>query len=217
LSTDGFPIALPPDPLRFSPDADRPEMNAVVTKAGGGYDQLGYRSVPVPAVLPGTVLIRVLAAGVNNTEVNTRLGWYSSSVDRGTNDNSDAQPDAAPQDGGWSDPTPFPFIQGTDCCGEVVEVGTDVGITAPGRRAAVVGDRVMVRPCMRTRGFEREDTVWMGSDFDGAFADYLLAPAATSSPSTATGAIRNSGASPAPGAPPRTCSTAPAYGPERRS
>ena len=28
---------------------------------------------------------RVLAAGVNNTEINTRLGWYSESVTNGTN------------------------------------------------------------------------------------------------------------------------------------
>ena len=30
------------------------------------------------------MLLQVLAAGVNNTEINTRLGWYSSAVDIGT-------------------------------------------------------------------------------------------------------------------------------------
>lgn len=39
---------------------------------------------PYPYRGTGEVLIRVLAAGVNNTEINTRLGWYSSSVTTGT-------------------------------------------------------------------------------------------------------------------------------------
>ena len=55
-------------------------MKAVVTTGNGGYDKLVYRDVPVPIPGPGEVLIKVLAAGVNNTEINTRLGWYSSSV-----------------------------------------------------------------------------------------------------------------------------------------
>ena len=43
-------------------------------------------------------------------------------------------------DGGWSDATPFPLIQGTDCCGRVVTVGSggnDRLIGLPCRRAAV--------------------------------------------------------------------------------
>jgi NADPH:quinone reductase-like Zn-dependent oxidoreductase len=183
MSSNGFPITLPPDPRRFdlsippgtlnSPPALPASMKAVVTRSGGGYERLDYCDVPVPRPLPGTVLIKVRAAGVNNTEVNTRLGWYSASVDQGTNDNSDSSPGDAPGDGGWADPTPFPFIQGTDCCGEVV---------ASGGSGPAPGTRVLVRPCMRTAGFSGDDTVWMGSDFDGAFAQYLLAPAADAFP-----------------------------------
>jgi NADPH:quinone reductase-like Zn-dependent oxidoreductase len=51
-------------------------MKAVVTTGNGGYDKLVYRDVPVPVPGTGEVLIRVLAAGVNNTEINTRL-WRS--------------------------------------------------------------------------------------------------------------------------------------------
>jgi NADPH:quinone reductase-like Zn-dependent oxidoreductase len=36
---------------------------------------------------------------------------------------------------------------------------------------------VLVRACMRPRGFGSLETVWFGSDFDGAFAQYALAPA----------------------------------------
>ena len=55
-------------------------MMAVVTTGVGGYDRLVLSRVPIPEPGEGEVLVRVLAAGMNNTEINTRLGWYSSSV-----------------------------------------------------------------------------------------------------------------------------------------
>jgi NADPH:quinone reductase-like Zn-dependent oxidoreductase len=125
-------------------------VKAVVTTGNGGFDKLHYREVPMPELGAGEVLIKVLAAGVNNTEVNTRLGWYSG--------------------GGWHIPTPFPFIQGTDCCGIVTQ-------TFDSAHAALVGRRVLVRPCMRPDGFSSMLNIWMGSDFDGAFAQYVKVPA----------------------------------------
>ena len=125
-------------------------MKAVVTTGNGGFDKLHYREVPLPELGAGEVLIKVLAAGVNNTEINTRLGWYSG--------------------GGWHIPTPFPFIQGTDCCGIVTQ-------TFDSAHAALVGRRVLVRPCMRPDGFSSMLNIWMGSDFDGAFAQYVKVPA----------------------------------------
>ena len=104
----------------------------------------------MPELGAGEVLIKVLAAGVNNTEINTRLGWYSG--------------------GGWHIPTPFPFIQGTDCCGIVMQTADSVD-------AALVGKRVLVRPCMRPDGFDSMLNIWMGSDFDGAFAQFVKVPA----------------------------------------
>ena len=71
------------DPARFDLQPGQPTMKAVVTTGNGGYDKLDYRDVPVPRPGPGEVLLKVLAAGVNNTEINTRLGWYSASVDSG--------------------------------------------------------------------------------------------------------------------------------------
>ena len=142
---------------------------AVVTTGVGGTDKLAYKRVPVPRPGANEVLLRVLAAGVNNTEINTRLGWYSSSVSESTEDASEIDGDRA--DGGWNEATPFPFIQGTDCCGQVIEVGTDVD-------PVIIGARVLVRACMRPKGFSSPDNVWMGSDFDGAFAQYVKVPAA---------------------------------------
>lgn len=145
---------------------DDRSMQAVVTTGTGGYERLDYRRVPMPVAGPGEVLLRVLAAGVNNTEINTRLGWYSSSVTGPTSDTSDTDDR---QDGGWNNATPFPLIQGTDCCGEVVSVGAGVD-------ASTIGRRVLVRPCIRVHGFDRMETVWLGSDIDGAFAQYLKVP-----------------------------------------
>jgi NADPH:quinone reductase-like Zn-dependent oxidoreductase len=126
-------------------------VKAVVTTGNGGFDKLHYREVPLPELGAGEVLIKVLAAGVNNTEINTRLGWYSG--------------------GGWHIPTPFPFIQGTDCCGIVTH-------SADSSHAQLIGKRVLVRPCMRPDGFDSMLNMWMGSDFDGAFAQYVKVPAA---------------------------------------
>ncbi len=146
-------------------------MKAIVTTGNGGYDKLVYCDVPLPQLLPGEVLLQVLAAGVNNTEINTRVGWYSKSVTTDTGSAAVAEEKAAVQkkDGGWSAATPFPFIQGTDCCGRVIAVG-------PGADDGVIGLRVLVRPCMRPSGFGSMENIWMGSDFDGAFAQFVKVP-----------------------------------------
>ncbi|WP_431297867.1 alcohol dehydrogenase family protein [Tabrizicola sp. BL-A-41-H6] len=145
---------------------DHAEMQAVVTTGTGGYEKLDYKRVPKPVAGPREVLLKVLAAGVNNTDINTRLGWYSSSVTQGTAETEDAE---NRKDGGWKNATPFPLIQGADCCGKVVSVGA-------GSDAGRKGQRVLVRACMREHGFDRMDTVWLGTDFDGAFAQYVKIP-----------------------------------------
>ncbi|OWY12402.1 alcohol dehydrogenase [Thioclava sp. F34-6] len=142
-------------------------MMAVVTTGTGGYERLEYREVAMPEPGSGEVLLQVLAAGINNTDINTRLGWYSSEVKSGT---QESREDAEHADGGWSGATPFPLIQGTDCCGRVIAVGE-------GGDEALIGTRVLVRSCMRQNGFSSMDTVWLGSNFDGAFAQYVKVPA----------------------------------------
>ena len=42
-------------------------MKAIVETGNGSYDKLVYKDVPIPAVEQGKVLIKVLAAGINNT------------------------------------------------------------------------------------------------------------------------------------------------------
>jgi NADPH:quinone reductase-like Zn-dependent oxidoreductase len=80
-----------------------------------------------------------------------------------------ARDDVACEDGGWDAATPFPLIQGTDCCGRVVAAGSG--------GEHLLGCRAIVRPCMRPLGFGSLEMVWMASDFDGAFAEYVKVPA----------------------------------------
>lgn len=159
---------------RFDIEGCSGTMKAVVTTGNGGYEKLQYRDVPIPVIASGEVLLKVLSAGVNNTEINTRLGWYSSRVTTGTGTlttSENEMHDAKEQgDGGWNEATPFPFIQGTDCCGRVVAV-------ASGGDERLIGKRVLVRCCIRSAGWDSLENIWMASDFDGAFAQFVKVPA----------------------------------------
>ncbi|HUO96406.1 MAG TPA: alcohol dehydrogenase family protein [Steroidobacteraceae bacterium] len=138
------------------------QMHAVLLKGHGGLEQLEYRDdVAVPAPTAGEVLLRVRAAGVNNTDINLRTGWYSK---------ADA---AVAADAGWSGAAlSFPRIQGADACGEIVAVGAGVD-------AGRVGERVLVDPVLRPAGDPSLAAArYFGSDCNGAFADYVAVPAA---------------------------------------
>ncbi len=157
-----------PQNNRFDLKGCQNAMKAIVTNGNGGYEVLEYRDVPIPTLTQGEVLLQVLAAGVNNTEINTRLGWYSSKVTAGTEELTAAEKEKAKEkaDGGWNEATPFPFIQGTDCCGRIVAV-------APGGDESTVGLRALVRACIRSSGWDSLENIWMASDFDGAFAQFV--------------------------------------------
>jgi NADPH:quinone reductase-like Zn-dependent oxidoreductase len=145
-------------------------MEAVQLVGHGGYDKLVYsESVTTPIAGPGEVLIKVLAAGINNTDINTRIGWYSSKATASTDETTKS--DFLPADGDWTGAgLTFPRIQGADVCGEIVGLGPGV---AESRR----GQRVIVQSCLLSlrRG---EFTPWLGSERDGGFAQYVSAPSA---------------------------------------
>ena len=147
-------------------------MRAVLLTGHGGFEKLVVREdVALPVVGSGDVLIRVAAAGVNNTDINTRLGWYSKAVRTGTGE-AGRSAAASADDGGWSGlPLGFPRIQGADCCGRIVDVGE-------GDDAARIGERVIVRPMMRPPVDSWPLPYWtLGSECDGAFAEYVTVPA----------------------------------------
>lgn len=79
-------------------------MNAVLLIGHGGTDQLLYRGgVPVPTPGSDEVLIHVRAAGVNNTDINMRVGWYSKEMTAATADVVASLPTTAgTQDGAWT-------------------------------------------------------------------------------------------------------------------
>lgn len=148
-------------------------MHAVLLTGHGGIDKLDYRTdVPVPRPKPGEVLIRVAAAGINNTDINTRIGWYSKAVtedtDTGGASGFDKVDDA---DASWSGtPLTFPRIQGADVCGHIAAVGDGVD-------AARIGQRVIVRNMLRSYVDYRPYECWtIGSECDGGFAQYVAAP-----------------------------------------
>ena len=144
-------------------------MRAVLLTGNGGFDKLELRAdVPVRGPGPGEVLIQVGAAGVNNTDINTRIGWYSKAVAEAT-ERGGATGIAEAEDDGWSGAAfQFPRIQGADACGLIVAVGTGVD-----RRR--IGERVLVEPVFRGDG--PFDVVYFGSEVDGGFAEFAQVPA----------------------------------------
>ncbi len=159
----------------MSVDSLPQSMHAVLLVGHGGFEQLKYRvDVPVPHVQAGEVLIQIGAAAVNNTDINTRIGWYSQSVSGATGEGDAAKiVDGQPADAAWTGSAlAFPRIQGIDVCGEIVAVGDGVN---PAR----IGERVLVEPCLREGGLVPPGAIWfLGSECDGGFAQFVSVPAA---------------------------------------
>jgi NADPH:quinone reductase-like Zn-dependent oxidoreductase len=151
-----------------------PLMKAVYLTGHGGIEVLQYREdVPLPQITANEVLIRVAAAGVNNTDINTRIGWYSKKVSDATNSGgAEGFDEVDADDATWSGvPMAFPRIQGADCCGFIVAVGDEV-------ENSRIGERVIVRNMLRSYVDYRPFECWtLGSECDGAFAQFVKAPA----------------------------------------
>jgi NADPH:quinone reductase-like Zn-dependent oxidoreductase len=150
-------------------------MKAVLLKGNGGFDQLEHREdVPVPIPAEGEVLIQVGAAGINNTDINTRTAWYSKRVREGTSTTGreHGNVDLDAEDSGWTGGTlAFPRIQGADACGIIVAVGLGVD-------SARVCERVLIEPVFRDPAHrDSYRAVYFGSECDGAFAEFAKAPA----------------------------------------
>ena len=135
-------------------------MRGVWLVGHGDMDKLEIRqdiSVPVPG--PRDVVVRVAAAGVNNTDINTRVAWYS-------------KKEGAIEDASWSgQPLNFPRIQGADVCGHIIAVGGDVSSDR-------IGERVLIEPCLKEVNAKILDHPWyFGSECDGGFAEYTVVAA----------------------------------------
>ena len=142
-------------------------MKAMVLTGHGGFDKYAWHEDwPMPEPGAMEALIRVGACGLNNTDVNTRTGWYSKAV-------TEATTGAAHDEVGGSDPTwggrpiVFPRIQGADAVGEVVAVGASAD-------PELIGQRVMVDGWQRdwSEPENMDKAVYFGSEIDGGFAEY---------------------------------------------
>lgn len=143
-------------------------MCAFVLSGHGDLDMLVYHTDwPIPVARANEVLIRVLACGLNNTDVNTRTAWYSKAVKQHTS--GDALVEADSDDASWgSRAIELPRIQGADVVGSVVAVGAQVD-------AQLVGQRVLVDTWLRdwSEPDNLERCGYFGSECDGGFAQYV--------------------------------------------
>ena len=142
-------------------------MNAFVLTGHGGLDKLEFHeNWPVPVPSDDEVLIKVGACGLNNTDVNTRSGWYSKAVSEATT--GDAYQEVNDEDPTWGGaPITFPRIQGADVAGIVVAVGTNAD-------QSLVGQRVITDNWLRDwdNPLDKNKTAYFGSEIDGGFAEY---------------------------------------------
>lgn len=147
-------------------------MRAALLLGIGGPEMLEVRDdVPVPHAGPGDVVVRVAACGLNNSDINTRVGWYSRSITTATEESGYDRADV--RDVGWGRRgLSFPRIQGSDVVGRVVEVGEGTGL-------GLMGRRVLVDPCLRDRRRPDDPALagYLGSELDGGFAEYCTVPA----------------------------------------
>jgi alcohol dehydrogenase len=135
-------------------------MCGVVLTGHGGPERLVWREdLPVPRPGPGEALVRVLAAGVNMTDVNTRTGWYAR---------------AEAPEGGWGGAIAFPRIQGADLCGRVVALGPPL----PGEEARIAPGARVICPTNQAEPTADDPLAFrsIGSEFDGAFAEFCVVP-----------------------------------------
>jgi NADPH:quinone reductase-like Zn-dependent oxidoreductase len=143
------------------PDA----MVGVVLTGYGGFERLEYRDdlrLPKPGV--GEVLVNVHAAGMNNTDINTRTGWYHQGIDSG----SDVAEGGM---GAWAGDVVFPRIQGADVSGHIVATGPEVD-------ARRLGERVVCDPYCRAEGDATgiASAEFLGAERDGGFAQFCRVP-----------------------------------------
>lgn len=139
-----------------------PTMRAWLLTRHGDLDALTFDPAhPTPSPGPGEVVVRVDACGINNTDINTRAGWYAQGDDNGA----------------WDAPLAFPVIQGADVCGVIAAVGEGV----PHER---LGERVLVDPWIRDPAApaDLDRAGYLGSEHPGGYADFVAVPAVNALP-----------------------------------
>src|SRR5690242_5155641 len=173
ININTHPTLFSPPLFTMFPEPLPKTMSAVLLTGHGGPEKLSYRTdLPLPHLAPNECLIKVAAAGLNNTDINTRIGWYSKGVTSSTsNESTSASGNRADDDASWTGKAlEFPRIQGADCCGYIVGVGSAVS-------SQRIWERVLVRSLLTGYTSGAYECWTFGSECDGGFAQYAKAPA----------------------------------------
>ncbi len=133
-------------------------MKAVQVTGYGDVDKLDLVDIPIPEPKSNEVLVKVKACAINNTEIWMREGAY------GTGKKSGWRPEGVQ----------FPRTPGSDITGQVVKVGSQV-------EENTLGKDVVLFPFTSSgaAGLEHisEDMSFIGSEYDGGYAEYVVWPA----------------------------------------
>lgn len=134
-------------------------MKAIQVTGYGGVEKLSLVDVPRPIPKAGQVLVQVKACGMNNTEIWMREGAYG-----------------VEEASGWKkEGVTFPRIPGSDVAGRIISLGEGV----PSSR---LGEDVVLFPFTSSgkAGEEHyaEDLSFLGSEYDGGYAEYVVWPEA---------------------------------------
>ncbi|MCE7791521.1 zinc-binding dehydrogenase [Salipaludibacillus sp. CUR1] len=133
-------------------------MKAVKVTGYGDVDKLEVVTQAIPEPEEHEVLIKVKACAINNTEIWMREGAY------GTGSKSGWRPEGVQ----------FPRTPGSDITGSIVKAGDSVD-------KSMIGKNVVLFPFTSTgdNGVEHisEDMSFIGSEYDGGYAEYVVWPA----------------------------------------
>ena len=148
-------------------------MKAVILTGHGGIDQLVSKpDAPTPQPREDEVLVRVGACGLNNTDINTRTGWYDRKVESSVTEQLGLHGRDDDAGSSWlKGGVGFPRIQGAAVVGHVAAVGVAVD-------ASRLGQRVMVDPSVRDSRLPARAQIveYLGSERDGGFAEFVAVP-----------------------------------------
>lgn len=133
-------------------------MRAVQVTGYGDVDKLELVEKAIPVPKSNEVLIQVKACAINNTEIWMREGAYG-----------------ADEKSGWRpEGVQFPRVPGSDIAGRIVKTGNQV-------EKNMLGKDVVLFPFTSSGkdGDEHiaEDMSFIGSEYDGGYAEYVVWPA----------------------------------------
>ena len=128
-------------------------MKAVIFRQHGGPDKLSYEDMPMPAVGPDEVLVRVKACALNHLDI-----WI--------------------RQGNPAYPMPLPHVSGSDVAGVVEQIGTHVDEVTVGQRVFLSPGMSCWRcdQCLAGRDNLCRSYGLLGAIVHGGYAEYVKVP-----------------------------------------